>query len=212
MKNTFFTALILLVSSQISYAQDARFGIIAGANASNWRGDFQDSEVVSGGLIAYNFGVFAAFGLNDSFSFSPRIQYSVQGYKSESFVRQINGEVLNVLEVAFRHGYVNVPLLFKLKVANGLKVHAGPQVGLFVDGTSKIVSATQGDSVGAKADFDLENKWDYGANLGLSYHFNDKIFVEALYYHGLANITDNPDFGFDNKQYFFQLNLAYAIF
>lgn len=203
--------LILSCLCQTAISQDHNFGFIAGANFSNLKGDFKDGGLVTGGRIAYNFGVFGEFYLNETVSLSPRLKYSSQGYKSNLILRQSIDDPGTLFETEFRYNYLNIPVIFKFKIINGFRLQAGPQIGYFINGNSRIINSNIDPFDGAVSDFEVSNKLDYGGNLGLAYHVTNKFFVEAIYYQSFTNLTADDTTDIDNQQFYFQINFAYSI-
>ena len=80
-------------------------------------------------------GLELEYGLNDKFSLSAAVLYSMQGRKFDNFHTRLNTgrdtRNLSVIDTQHHH-YVNVPLTANYYVAERLALRAGVQVGLYV--------------------------------------------------------------------------------
>lgn len=154
---------ILLITAQMSYAQDIDFGVKLGANFASIS-DVSDASNKTG-------FVGGAF-LNVKFSkigIQPELLYSQQGAKFDAFDFDLN--------------YVNVPVMLKYYVFGGLNLQVGPQFGFLVDDnlSDSVESGIEAES------FDLSGAAGLGYDLPLG------LRADARYIFGLTDIVDGED-------------------
>lgn len=208
--------LVSMVAVHISSAQNKKFGIIGGANYSTIVGDFADIFDTERRL-AYHLGGFLELPLSDKIVFSPRLVYSSQGYisnfDSQNFRFDLEPQPQKI-KSSNRSNYLNIPLLFKFKLADKFGVNIGPQIGFLlntavvykeVEGVNDI---EEGDRSSNSGDFKL----DYGTKGGFFYNISEKTFVELNYYHGFSNISRGGITDVRNNHSVFQLSLGYYLF
>lgn len=206
--------ILVFASIHFSSAQDKKFGIIGGANYSTLFGDIRDNPNFEiDRRLSFHAGFFADFQLSDKFSFSPRILYSSQGYKSSGDLSDFGVEPIpspSEFENFIQYNYLNLPMVFSFTLANEIHLNFGPQAGFLLNTVSKFEGDGEEERSSANGDFKL----DYGGLLGVSYNFSDEFFIELNYYQGISNISRNPDFRFEstNNNSVFQLSLGYLLF
>src|SRR5690606_13128745 len=116
--------------------------------------------------------------------------YNVKGAKGAGF---------EDADVKLTYNFVELPVNigFQLPVGESVKIspYAGGFVGYAISGKLKM-----GGISFDLFDLDLEDleeveydpqRLDYGANVGLGVHFNDRIIISGQYSHGLANLGDS---------------------
>ena len=93
--------------------------------------------------------------------------------------------------------YINIPLMAKLYLTDGLSIEAGPQIGFLISAKDEFDDVTttnvSGDSTtetdsGTDDIKDIVNGIDFGANLGLGYRLENGLLFGARYNLGLSNI------------------------
>lgn len=195
MKKTFRTvaiALGMLFIGNEGQAQDLTFGPKVGYNNAKLEGssfrDFHESNSINGMHI----GVFAEIRFN-KLAIQPEVYYSTIGGKWQAGFEDGN------LDHNFNLDYVNVPLMFKYYLTNGIAIEAGPQAGFLMEGNHKF------------SDLDPDspkfNEFDFSVNLGLSVNLPLNLMVSARYNAGLTNVVDHPDVDWKNRV--LQLSVGY---
>ena len=174
-----------------SFAQ-TKFGVKAGVNFANGSGDdFEDLDSRTGLVI----GGFAKFQVAEKFAFQPEILYSAQGAKySESGY-----------EETLKLNYLNIPLMGKLYVTEGLSLQAGPQVGFLMSAKYAF------EEDGISADIDVKDDMkglDFGLNFGVGYELPMGLGFDLRYNLGLTNVADNDEA--DGKNAVLQITASYA--
>ena len=193
----------ILASTHLTAQPDIR--IKAGGVYSSWRGDglmilqrFDDltgSDLFSQqGLASWYAGVSATWPLGDHLSIEPGLQYSRTGASLGGDlalkVLELAGAGLEVRAVSQR---VEMPLLLKAELVEGLHLVAGPQLNYAFDSQLRL----QGSILGIRL---LNRQLDIG-NLvepvsvaalgGLQYQFANGVQIQGMYEYGLSRIARN---------------------
>lgn len=144
--------------------------------------DTEGSKMLTGFYV----GAVAEIKFNDKFSVQPELMYSAQGVKSEISIQGFNFSGTQKLD------YINIPILAKYYVYEGLSVEAGPQFGFLVkakgtgDGVS--TSVVSGNNSDNKDNFE---SFDFSIGAGLAYDLTNGFFVNARYNFGLTKVNKN---------------------
>lgn len=170
-------------------AQDIAFGPKVGWNVTNISnaGDSKNK-------IGVHLGVFAEWRVNDILGIQPELVYSRQGTRWKK----------DGVKAKFRVNNLNIPILARLYVLDGLSVDLGPQLGFALNG--KTVMKEGGSTLKQKEKH--VNAVEFGWALGLSYNWNDFV-ISTRYNIGLSNVVDKDVAGGNNKNHVFQLSLGY---
>ncbi|BDD10565.1 hypothetical protein FUAX_29970 [Fulvitalea axinellae] len=167
-----FFALLATVTVK---AQDVNFGVRGSASLVNFYGDDADDAKTK---MGYQLGAFAEFKLSDAFAIQPELVFSKEGSKDDK------------ADLPWNLSYINVPVMAKVYVTEGLNLQAGPQIGFLVganvDGESKL-----GD-VEVKDSFKSTN---FSMNIGAGYDITEKIGVDLRYNFGLTKVGEEPEQG-----------------
>jgi len=206
MKKLFFIAAITVMSVSAIQAQEVRLGAKAGVNFSTFSGDnLGDIESRTG----FHIGGLVEIPITERFSVQPEILYSAQGAKYTD-----EGSELGVnysYEVEQKLDYIQVPIMAKFYVVDGLALEAGPQIS-FLASSKGEVEGTIGDiNVSNEEDLDDIAGIDFGVGVGASYRLPMGVFFGARYNFGLSNINDADNA--DNQKYHnnvFQLSAGYS--
>jgi hypothetical protein len=189
---TFLTALLI---TGIAMAQHGNtppgfinIGIKGGVNAYNIH---NDNNIKYDTKIGYHFGLLGHIHINQMFAVQPEIVYSTQGAKYK-----LNNETTN-----FNLSYINVPVLFQYMFENGLRLQAGPQLGVLVAAKSKTGSTTIDNKENIKP-------IDLALSLGAGYIIPSiGLGIDVRYNLGLNNINDIGEVKSTNRG--LQLGLFY---
>lgn len=172
MKKIILTIMALASFSFAAQAQtpDLKLGAKAGvnfANLSNSEGDMK---------TGFHVGVLAEIFINEKFSVQPELLYSAQGtaFKQEGIELKLNMD------------YINIPIMAKYYVMDGLNIQAGPQVGFLVK-----------SELGDLDSKDSTQSVDFGINLGAGYELPMGVFFDARYNLGLTK-TNKEDKDYKN--------------
>jgi len=183
--------LSLLVSS----CAICNYGVRGGANFATIGGDDTDNLDSRTGIFL---GAYTECKVFDTFSIQPELLYSQQGAKyteSEGF------------DGSFKFTYLNLPVMAKLYVSDGLFVEAGPQIGYLLSAKDDY------ESPGLSGEDDIKEEVkdiDFAGNLGLGYQFDSGLNLGARYSFGIANIQDFADTSdFSNTNNVFSLAVGF---
>ena len=172
-----------LIAFTIS-AQNITFGAKAGLNFASMAGDDADGL---DGRTSFHLGVTAEIEMSDTFSIQPELLYSGQGYTADG---DVTGKV----------DYINLPIMAKFYVADGISLEAGPQIGFLASAKADV----DGESTDIK---DLLKSTDFALNLGAGYKLDSGLNFGLRYSMGLTDVPDGDSDGF--KHSVLQLSVGY---
>ncbi|HCW07407.1 MAG TPA: hypothetical protein DGG95_08600 [Cytophagales bacterium] len=172
----FFTSLACLSQAQLQL--DA--GVKGGFNYSR----INSTSAVAfnpGFYSGYHAGIYAMFKI-DNFAIQPEIVYSAQGQTYQYRTFDNYNTVLN---------YLNIPIVFKVYVVEGLNIQAGPQFGFLMSSKDEVITTGVSSSpmVSSQSINDYIKSHDASVILGLGYDFPFGLNVTARYNIGASNIN-----------------------
>ncbi|AXG75155.1 PorT family protein [Flavobacterium arcticum] len=165
MKKLLLSAAAVMAFSFATQAQEVKFGAKAGLNIADFGGDAE----TDGSRTGLHVGAIAEIKLTETFSVQPELLYSMQGAK---------GKELGV-EYDLKFDYINIPIMAKYYLMEGLSIEAGPQVGFLMSAKAE--------------DEDVKDGYkgvDFALNGGVAYDLPMGVFFQARYSAGLNNIYD----------------------
>ena len=185
----------LILSAAVAFAgvvglnaqsmESLQIGARAGYNYSTLTGDLA-KDLDLKGMSGYHVGLFVEVPVTDRFSIQPEVIYSTQGAKMDT---SINLPVVGKIggDTKFKTQNINVPVLAKFYVIDGLSIQAGPQIGFLTD--SKVeFNGKESDSFK-----DAISKVNFGAVVGAGYKLPMGFTVDARYNFGLTNVLDKDN-------------------
>jgi len=167
--------LIALVISVSGISQSIDLGVKAWVNFSSINLD----NVASSSITGFQAGVFAGIKFSDKLGVQADVLYSKQGAELT---------VSNVLQ-QIDLSYVNVPIVLKYYVFQGLNIQVGPQFGFVINDNIKEILAGQVDAKSA----------DVSGVVGLGYDLPLGLRVDARYNFGFSDVLDGIVPGETNK-------------
>lgn len=181
MKNLFSAFICLITISTVSaqsWSDNFQIGAKGGINFATVTGDDFDSPDARTSFYA---GLLAEIPVTERFSIQPEVFYSGQGF-------DITDEP-DSQDVEYQVDYINVPLILKFYIIDGLNIHAGPQFGF------KINEELDFDPNSDDGDIDTDEikDFDLGLSTGLGYKIGEDFFVEARYTYGFSEVIENTD-------------------
>ena len=232
MKKIILASLILFSTG--TFAQEINFGVKAGINISNLRGDYPDVIDENKSKIGFHIGGFAEYEINDKFTLQPELLFSTQGntYGFKDYYG--GGTYYDGAEYNLKLNYLNLPIIIKYKVIEKLSIDFGPQIGYVLSAKTKI-DVTE-DSRDPSQNYSVEidmlndgtyevggttiqskasvNRLEFSLNLGTSYDITEKIFSQGRYNLGLSTIDKNSTNGtsinsWNMKNSVFQFSVGY---
>ncbi len=182
MKKTFLLLVIAIVGvSTSSNAQEYwNFGVKGGVNFTNMTSDgFEDNKSRTG----FHLGVLAEIPVSDRFSVQPEVLYSTQGTEDErpNFTNE------------YKLDYIQVPLIAKFYLIDGLALEAGPSFNFLVNEEYKFDNG----ALDLEADSELASTFEFAGAFGASYKFNNGFFVNGRYVQGFTDAFDSDSFDDD---------------
>jgi hypothetical protein len=171
----------------------AGFGVRGGLNFYNFGGaDAGGNDFTN--RIGYHAGVFTNLFLGERIAIEPGAYYSVKGTQNQDIAN--TRAVLN---------YVEVPLLVRLYVFDGLNIFAGPQASFLLN------SRFEGDVLGGTIGTNTESvaSTDLGVVAGIGYNLVQGINLQASYEHGTSRVFRTGNADIYNRG--FKLSLGFAL-
>ncbi|MEL0644823.1 porin family protein [Olleya sp. Ti.3.14] len=207
MKKLFTIAAVAVLGMTGVNAQDINFGAKAGVNFATVGGDIEDVDA----RTSFHVGAVAEIMISDKFSVQPELMYSSQGFGSE-YSDEILGTTVNY-EETLKLDYINLPVMAKYYVTEGLSIEAGPQIGFLMSADYEFEASAGGDSESesedAKDDF---KSIDFGFGAGIGYKLDNGLNFSARYTLGLANIAEDAEEGesdFSIQNNVFQVSVGF---
>ncbi|RXG30751.1 Outer membrane protein beta-barrel domain-containing protein [Leeuwenhoekiella marinoflava DSM 3653] len=184
MKKLILIASFIALGTTAAKAQDTfHFGVKGGVNFANIAGDDsrdQDSRT------SFYAGLVAELPISEMFSIQPEVIYSAQG----STIATIDQD--NVFDVddntEYQLDYIQVPLMAKIYLADGLSLQAGPSFNFLVN---EEIDYQPTSSSGEIDIVDGANDFEFGTAAGLEYQFDNGLFIQGRYTRGFTKIYDN---------------------
>lgn len=188
-----FAIAVLIFST--AHSQTFHIGIKAGANINKIDGQSFSNQF----NYAYHLGGFAEIGLGKKFAIQPEVLFNQINTDTSSKLSSIYS-TLNPNKIAnIKLNYLSIPILLNYKLCKFFAIQAGPQVGILINQSEKLVQ--NGKDAFKKGDFSMLG--------GVQFHFSN-FRIYGRYAVGLANIND-----IDNKDKWksqsFQVGIGLAI-
>ena len=180
-KSIIFIGMLLMSMSMSAQAwsDQFQFGARGGVNfATVTADDFDDGP---DGRTSFYVGLLAELPLSERFSLQPEVFYSGQGFDITDEADQRDAE--------FQMDYIQVPVLAKIYLIEGLNIHFGPQFGFKVN---EEIDFEPGEDAG---DFDTDAIQDFDFQLtgGIEYKIAGNIFIQGRYSYGLSEVIEDVD-------------------
>jgi len=192
MKKILLFAAFVALTVASSQAQDFRIGAKAGANFASLNGDDVDDL---DGRTSFHVGAVARFQFSELLALQPELLFSNQGYSYDIGEDE---------DVKGRLGYINLPIMVDVTVADGFSLQGGPQIGFNITADEEF----DGDSV----DFedDTIQTLDLGVGIGAQYVLPMNLFFQARYVIGFTSIfEDFEGESFDAKNSVLSVSVGY---
>lgn len=174
-------ALFVLISTNLIAQSEIRFGAKAGVNLTG----FHTGKSANTDNVLFNIGGLAELNLSESFSLQAELLYNRKG----GLFHVRNTGVAQFFSIDTKLDYIDLPIQAKFEFVKNLSLDIGPQIGFLINSKGEIVNS-QNDS-GEEVEFTNTNTVDFALNGGLSFKFNDNLFLQARYSYGLTEIFEN---------------------
>jgi len=153
--------LVVILISASGFSQEIDFGAKVGVNFS--------------GSTGFLVGGFAGMKLNEKMGLQADLLYSSQGIKVQTTT------ITSVTEEKIDLSYVNIPIVFKYYIFQGLNIQAGPQFGFKI--SDKVDSSLEAGKQKAKS-------VAIAGVIGVGYELPMGFRVEARYNIGLTDVLE----------------------
>lgn len=188
MKKLIFIASIAILSVALGQAQEIRMGAKGGVNFATFSGDdLGDVKYRTG----FHIGGLVEIPISEKFAVQPEILYSAQGAEYDES-GTILGEDYSYLVTA-KLDYIQVPVMAKYYLVDGLAVELGPQVGFLATSEGSYEGSLGGVEVSGEENLEDIADIDVSLGGGLSYRLPMGVFFGARYTYGLTNLNDGED-------------------
>lgn len=170
------------------------FGVKGGVNFASITGDDFDSP---DSRTSFHVGVLAEFPLTEMFSLQAEALYSGQGFESNLPGEWFGGDD----KVEYQLDYINVPVLAKVYVIEGLSLEVGPQFSF------KVNEEIDADANADGGDWPISEAKDFefGVAAGVSFTTDMGLFATGRYNMGVTEIFEDSDV----KNSVFQIGIGY---
>lgn len=165
-------------ASAQAWSEKVQLGLKGGVNFSSVTGDNFESPDARTNFYA---GLVFEAPLSEKLSLQPEVFYSGQGFDITDEPNQEDAE--------FQVGYIQVPVLLKAYLVDGLNIQAGPQFGFKVNEEVDFDPNNDGGDI----DSDVVRDFDLGLTAGLEYKFVEKFFIQARYTYGFSQMIEDTD-------------------
>ena len=148
-------------------------------------------------------GGYANYKVTDQISFQPELLYSKQGAGIKNSGNS-NSKIVT-------HN-INIPLMGRYEIMEGLNVEFGPQLGFLVSAKGKTEEGKTDTKVKITDNF---KTLDFGLNFGAGYKVTDELEINARFTKGLSNINNyfpegiNDNYKITNT--YFSIGVAYKL-
>lgn len=190
----FLITIVALFISMSAFAQldNIKWGVKGGLNltkVTKWDDQKLKPSFYLGGL--------ALFEINDYFAIQPELIYSRQGSKMKYSVDGHSVKAWN------RLNYLNIPIIAKLYILEGLSIDVGPQFGFLLNGKTKTKA---GGETAKTSTSDAYKTFDVSFAMGATYALFYNINVSAKYNLGLTKVNKE---GKTSKNSVIQIGMEY---
>ena len=185
------------VNAQVDNSNTGRtpsFGVKGGVNFATVNGEDIDSP---DSRTSFHVGVVGEFPLNDFIAIQAEALYSGQGFKTNIDGGLLGGED----KVEYQLNYINVPVLGKFYVTDGLSLEVGPQFNF------KVGEEIDTDANSDSGDYETNRaeSFDFGFAGGLTFQTDAGFFAYGRYYQGVTDVIENTN----AKNSVFQLGVGF---
>lgn len=209
-------------SSSASGTRGVQFGVRAGVNVADLQGDavqsFNDLAGLANGAVSQEMkpgfyaGLYATLPLGPRFAIEPGLGYSEKGVQLNGRLPFEQFNFLNAkLDGTARLAYLDIPVLAKAYITDGLYVYAGPQASVLLSGKARVKASALGFTA-YQNDFDVKDQLrtvDFAVVGGLGYQFQNGFGLSAGYDYGLSSLDKNNNFDVQNRVIKASLNYSF---
>lgn len=190
MRKTLFI-LFSIIALQV-YAQQFSFIPKVGYNVAHISG-LQDEAKIRHGI---NVGLSVEYSLIRPIAIETGIYYSLQGATMEYEY----GKELITLDLDIDNDYINIPILIKGYIYNGIYIYGGPQIGFLVNsklnisGNINFFDLAEWNNNDSYDIGEYQNKVDFSGIIGLGYQLKIGLLISANYNFGFNKLFKSDKF------------------
>lgn len=196
MKKFYFTIILVFFISTASISQNVLYGVKAGLNLSKFSGNSNDPFSGYDGKVGFHLGGIIEFSLTEMFSLQPELLYSYQGTDINSGERVI------------RINHLQLPILGKYYIVDGLSAEAGPVLGYLISAKYNANFTSEG----GRETRDITDNFksvDVAFAFGASYTLISDLFFGLRYNFGISDINDDGLKSSKTSSNVFQVSAGY---
>ncbi|QCR25037.1 porin family protein [Pontibacter sp. SGAir0037] len=207
-------AVVLGIAATKVNAQDqpVRFGIRAGVNLADWQGETMTSVTdlieLSDGAVSrsmregFHVGGYVTIPVLPGFEIEPGLLYSQKGTRITGTLPIEQVDFLNArVNITNKAEYIDLPVLAKLYVADGLYLFGGPQFSYLVSNKVKVQAGALGFNA-LNREWDMKSgfrEFDTALTGGAGYQFTNGLNLSVGYDHGMSTVDQNGNFNTYNR-------------
>ena len=173
-------------------AKPLQFGVRGGLNISDESSHKYLSGISNSTKFrqGFNLGGVVNMPITEKFHAEADVMYSMQGFKQDILTTTLDEYDEVVLQTITSH-YLNIPIVAKYYITNGLYVECGPQVGFLMGRSNNAEVLTPVDPY----EYSNTKKVDFSIVDGLGLFFYENFYVNARYCHGFTGTSQIYDGG-----------------
>lgn len=208
-KSMLLICTLFLGVAVMAQSQKVKLGLKAGLNLANF--NFDESELKLSNKTGFTAGFMVEIPMAKNFSLQPELLYSEQGSKTSFSDKDVtNSHYKSTITL----NYLNIPVMLKYYVLQGLSVQAGPQIGILLKANNKYQDNFLGYENHESFDLkDYSKGIDTSINFGLGYQFKDKIYTDVRYNISYSSVFKEEDVNHfinnDMKNRVFMITIGY---
>ena len=187
-------------------AKPLQFGVRGGLNISDESSHKYLSGISNSTKFrqGFNLGGVVNMPITEKFHAEADVMYSMQGFKQDILTTTLDEYDEVVLQTITSH-YLNIPIVAKYYITNGLYVECGPQVGFLMGRSNNAEVLTPVDPY----EYSNTKKVDFSIVGGLGLFFYENFYVNARYCHGFTGTSQIYDGG-KNRNIQFSVGYMFA--
>lgn len=173
--------LLVLISTNLLAQNEIKFGAKAGVNLTG----FHTGQSANTYNVLFNIGGLAELQLSNMFSLHVEALYNKKGGLYHVMTPQF-------FSIDTKLDYIDIPIQAQFEFIKNLSIDFGPQIGFLINSKGEVVNSRNNNR--QEVEFNNMNKIDLALNGGLTFRFNENLFLQARYSYGLTEIFDNEQY------------------
>lgn len=184
MKKFIIFIAISVFTYSTAQSQEFRLGAKVGVNFASIGGDGAENLDPR---LGFHLGGLVEIPLVGKFALQPEILYSSQGTKQGYYNIIFDSNIKSNLKL----DYINIPVMGKYYIIEGLSVELGPQIGFLVSAKDKYKNH---DDTGNDNVKDSYRSVVFAVGIGASYRLDSGVFFSLRFNKGISQINENLDY------------------